>query len=218
MGERLNHQRPDCPCQIAAAGADRDRNTAPAHEPERHVSNHRAEAGGPADADQQAVGERELPVVGSLARGGEADPQQDGSERDRGDDAHSVGEPAHDRAAEHESQHHRGVGERRIRPINPEIGLDRRQHDGNRPHGDAADRAEQDRDGQAKIGIGAVYFARRNGADRSRSAHRHKRNPMPQRGEHVTAASKDEIGVTTRSVQNRTPMSLSDHPCLLEPF
>ena len=31
-------------------------------------------------------------------------------------------------------------------------------------------------------------------------------------------AEPARYGVTTRSVKNRTLMSLSDHPCLLEPF
>ncbi len=168
LGERLDDERPGCAGEIAAAGADRDSHAAPPLEPQGDIGDHRAETGGTPDADQQAMRERELPDFGGLARGGKAEPQHDRPDRDRQGDAEPVGKPAHGRAADDEPQHDRGIGQRGSFPVDPELRLDGRKHDGDRPQADAADRTEQHRREQANPRIGALGVAHRAGIGRPR--------------------------------------------------
>ena len=66
--EVLHDRRPDRAAEVVAARADRNRDAAPAIEPERRVGDQRREGGGAAEhADQQAVDQRELQQVGRHA-------------------------------------------------------------------------------------------------------------------------------------------------------
>lgn len=58
-------------------------------------------------------------------------------------------------AADREAEHREGRGQCG-RPINPELGLHRGQHDDDRPHADVPDRAERRRSGEPTPGAARV--------------------------------------------------------------
>ena len=82
---------------VVAAGDDGDRDPAPAHEPLRGIGDQRPEGGG-ADADEQAVREREQNER-SGKPGGHAEAERPPAEQGH-DHAAPIGEPPHQDAAE----------------------------------------------------------------------------------------------------------------------
>ena len=123
----LQERRPDRPGQIVAARDDRDRDAAAADEPERHVGDQRPEGRRAAEhADQQRLREHELPQGRGARRGDVADAEHERAKHGRHEDAEAVGEAAHQHAADG-ADHGRGVGQRGVGAVDPELGLDRGQ-------------------------------------------------------------------------------------------
>ena len=157
LDEMLQHRRPQRAREIVAGGADRDRDAAPAHEPMRGVGDERREGRGRAEkADQRALDERELPDRSGVGGADIAEAERHGADRARHRDAVAVGERAHGKAAEAEAEHRQRIGQRGLAAGDAEFGLHRRQHDDDRPHADAADRAGEKRQREPNPGIGRV--------------------------------------------------------------
>jgi len=72
------------------------------------------------------------------------------------DDAAAIDQPARHDAAGEEAQHVHGVGEGDVGAADAEIGLHRRQRDGQAPHADAADRAQGHAGGQPPPGVARI--------------------------------------------------------------
>ena len=119
------------PADVVAAGADRHRDAAPAHEPERGVGHQRRESGRAAEQpDQQAVREREADqMLAAMPARDEASAQAGGADQHRHHHAEAVGQPAHHDAADAEADHQQRVGQRGIGARDAELGLHRGQHD-----------------------------------------------------------------------------------------
>ena len=153
--EMLHDRRPDGARKIVAAGCNADRDATPLLEPVRHVGDDRTERRRRADADHH-MGGVEHPDVRRIAGADVADRKQHRAEDRREDDAVTIRKPAHDDAAEREADHRHRVGERGGVAQDAEVGLHRRQRDHVRPHADAADGAEHQRDEQAYPGVSGV--------------------------------------------------------------
>jgi hypothetical protein len=172
----LQERRPERPGQVIAARDDRDCDAAAPDEPERHVGDQRAERGRAAEhADQERLREHELPERGRAGRGDVADAEHERAKRSRHDDAEAVGKAAHQHAADREADHGRGIRQRGVGAVDPELGLDRGQGYDHRPQADAADRAERERGEQPPPGIRAV----RPGGARGGAGARSQRVPPP---------------------------------------
>src|SRR6476646_3822783 len=85
----------------------------------------------------------ELPDRGRQASAEIAEAQNTDAEPNGADDAVTVGDLAGNDAAEPKTQHRHGEGERGGATRGGELALHRRQRDHNRPHADAAERADQ---------------------------------------------------------------------------
>jgi len=68
----------------------------------------------------------------------------------------AIGETSEHDAAERKADHAQRVGQRRVGAQDAEVGLHRRQRHDIRPHADAADGAEHQRDAQADPGVSGV--------------------------------------------------------------
>ena len=162
----LDDRRPDRAGDVVAAGADRDRDAAPALEPERGVGDQRREARRAADqAEQDAVDDREGPDAAGQAGGDEADAEAGGADAERHDDAAPVGEAPHEDAADAEADHQQRVGQRRVGARDAELGLHARQDDGDDVHRAAADRHQHQGDGEAAPGVAGIDGVCLHGVD-----------------------------------------------------
>ncbi len=134
VDEMLQDGRPDRAGEVVAAGADPHRDAAIAREPMRDVGDQRPERSGAAEhADQQSLHGGELPEAGDVGAGDIAEAQHERPDENRNDDAAAVGEAAHEDAAEGETQHRRGIGQRGLAAIDAELELHRGQHHDGRP-------------------------------------------------------------------------------------
>ena len=145
LDEVLHDGRPDGSGDVAPTRDDRHLHAAMSGEPQRGVGDDRRERDGAGDADQQALGEGELPEACGLAGGEMADSPTDGPTDDRNEDAEAIGQASHQDAAEAEADHRHGVGQRGARARDAELRLDRRKRHDHGPHADTADRREQQR-------------------------------------------------------------------------
>ena len=154
---RLEDGRPDGAGEIIAARHDGDRNAPLPPEPERHIGHQRAEGdGAPEHADEQRLGQHELPIGAGKGGDEKSDGEHDGAEDERKPDAEAIGHPSHQHAADGKAHHGRGIGHRRAAAPDAELGLDGRQHDDRRPQADAADGAERQRGRQPPPGMAAI--------------------------------------------------------------
>ena len=127
LDEVLDDRRPDRAGDVVAAGADRDRDAAPAHEPERGVGDQRREASPscrPAPISTPWT-MREGPDAGREPGGDEADAEPGRADQQRHHDAAPVGEPPHQHAADAEADHQQRVGQRGVGARDAELGLHR---------------------------------------------------------------------------------------------
>ena len=93
---------------------------------------------------------------GAQARGDEAEAERRSTPIERRDDAEAVGQAADHHGADPEADHRQRIGQRRIRAADGKIGLHHGQCHDVGPQADAADRAEQHRNGKAQPGIGGL--------------------------------------------------------------
>src|SRR5215813_4584845 len=151
----LNERGPQRAGEIVAAGGDRDRDAAPAHEPVRDVAHQRPERRRAAEAEE-GVGGRELPDVCREPGQHVAAAEHERAAGGRGGDAAAVGEPAHHHAPEAEADHGERERQRCFAARDAEARLHRRQRHHERPHADAADRANDERDREPQPGVGRL--------------------------------------------------------------
>jgi hypothetical protein len=124
----------------------------------RKVGDQRCKGSGAPETDQ-AVHERQLPNVLAKCGGDIGEAEQERAEDEGADDAVAVHQSADGNGAGGKPQHANGIGERGVGPGNPEIGRNDRQLHHERPHADAAERAEQHGNEQPKPGIGGLHPA-----------------------------------------------------------
>ena len=167
--EILDDRRPDRAAHVVAGGTDGNGDAAPPREPVRDVGDQRRESGGRAEADEN-MHQRELPRVGAQRGPQIAAAEAERAEHQRPDDAEAVGHAADDDAAQRETDHGKRIGQRGIGPGDVELRLDGRQRDDDRPHADAADRADHDGGGEPEPrlrglhgGAACAYGLCRNG-------------------------------------------------------
>ena len=155
--EMLDDRRPDRAGDIVAAGADRDGDAAPALEPKRGVGDQRRKARRAADqAEQHAVNQGEGPDAARQAGGDEAEAEAGGADQERHGDAAPVGEAPHEDAADAEADHQQRVRQRRVGASDAELGLNARQDHSDDVHRAAANRHQQQCDGEANPGVARV--------------------------------------------------------------
>ena len=137
--EVLHHRWPDRAGEIIARRRDRDGNAAPLHKPVRCVGHQRTEACRAADADQQAMRQRDLPDAGGNADQQIAGGQHDRAQRDRHRDTEAVDEFAHEHAAAGKADHAQREGQGGFATADAEVVLNRGQRDHVGPHAGAAE-------------------------------------------------------------------------------
>ena len=152
--EVLDDRRPHRAGEVVARCRDRDRDAAPPREPLRHIGKERPERRRGADADQDAVDERELPDARRVGGAEKAEREHQRAADNRHHNAEAVGELAVEHAADRKADHRQRIGQRRVGARHAEFRLHGRQRDHERPHADAADRAEHERNGEAQPGVG----------------------------------------------------------------
>ena len=158
LDEVLHDRRPDRAGDVVAAGADRDGDAAPAHEPERGVGDQRREASPScragraaapcARAKVQMLPDRPAATKPSAEPGG-ADQQRHSTP------TRSASRPISD-AADAEADHQQRVGQRGIGAGDAELGLHRSAARPRRRTCAAADRHQQQGDGEAGPGVARV--------------------------------------------------------------
>ena len=164
---RLEDRGPDGAGEIIAARHDGDRDAPLTAEPERDVGDQRAEGdGAPEHADEERLGQDELPIGAGNGGDKKSDGEHDRAEDERKPDAEAIGHASHQHAADGKAHHGRGIGKRGPAPPDAELGLDGRQDDDRRPQADAADGAERQRGPQPPPGMAAVGRERRPRQDR----------------------------------------------------
>ena len=141
----IKHRRPDRAADIIAAGRDGHRQAAIAVEPVRGLRHQRRERRRGPEADQE-MNQNELPQRGRKPAADVGQRQDRGAEPDRHDDPEAIGDLAGRDTAETKAEHQEGKGQRDIAAGRAEFGLDHRKHDHHRPHADAADRADHQRE------------------------------------------------------------------------
>ena len=139
----IDHRRPDRAADIIAAGGDGDGDAAPALEPVRGLGHQRPECRRRAGPDGE-MHQNELPHAGRTTRADIAERHQANAHPDRGDDAKTVGQFSGHDAAETETNHPKGEGQRGRAPGRGKFALHHRQRHHHRPHADAADRSDQE--------------------------------------------------------------------------
>ncbi len=142
----LDDRRPDRAREVVAACENGDGEAAPAHEPQRRVGEQRRERRRAARADQQALREREPGERRRRAGGDEAEREQPRAEHHRQHDAVAVGQAAHRDARQPERDHRQRVRQRCGGARDAEFRLHGGQRDDHRPHADATDRRQRQRD------------------------------------------------------------------------
>jgi hypothetical protein len=184
LDEVLHDRWPYGAGEVVAAGANRHRNAAPAHEPQRRVGDQRREGGRAAkQADQQAVGNREQPDVAGQAGRTVAEAEPGGADQDRHRDAMAVGEPAHQDAAEAKADQHPRVRHRGVGARHAELGLHRRQHHRDHVHAAGADSHQRQRHCEAHDGVARIGLRRHwQTAAVPEKARRRYRTTAPRRG------------------------------------
>ncbi len=151
----IHQRRPDRAADIIAAGDDGHGKAAIAFEPVRGLGHQRAESGRSPQPDQK-MHRDELPQRAGKAGGHIGRTQENDAERYRRHDAEAIGDLAGGDAAEPETEHGERKGQRHRAARRPEFGLDRGEHDHDRPHADAADRADHKRQREPHPGLGRV--------------------------------------------------------------
>jgi hypothetical protein len=155
VDEVLHHRRPHRAGQVVAAHADGHRDAPAAGEPQRGVGHQRREGGGDAEqADQQSVGQCELPQAARSTRGRKSQPQAGSADQRYHHHAEAVGQPPHEDAADAKADQRQGVGKRGIGAHRAEIALHGRQHHRRTVHADATDGHQRQRHHQARPGVG----------------------------------------------------------------
>ena len=152
--EMLHHGRPERAGDIVAGGADRHRDAAAPVEPVRHVGQQRHERGRASEqSDQQAIGQGELPERRGEARGEVTQQQRNRAAQHRRHHAEPVRHAPQQHAAEREADHAERERQRRVAAGDAELHLRGRQRGDHRPHADAADAGQQQRNREAEPGI-----------------------------------------------------------------
>ena len=156
--DQLDDRRPQGARDIVARSRDGDGDAAALLEPVRDVGDQRREGGGCAEADQR-LGGGEQDQRRRQRREDKSEGQPEGAQ-DRSDDhATPVHDPSDNDATREESHHVHGVGERDVGATDAEIGLHSRDRHGQRPHADAADRAQGHAGGQPPPGVARIDTA-----------------------------------------------------------
>ncbi len=158
LDEVLHDRRPDRAGQVVAAGADRHRDAAPAHEPQRRVGHQRREGRRRSRAGRCttpcAIANSQTLLASAAAD--EAQTQARSADQHRPHHAVAVGQPPHQHAADAEADHQQRVGQRGIGARDAELGLHRRQHHRHHVHAGRADGHQRQRGGQARPGVAGV--------------------------------------------------------------
>ena len=170
--EMLDDRRPKRAREVIAGRDERDRDAAPALEPERDVGHERPEARRAAEADEAALRERESDEVRREAGQDEARPEEDRAQSGDPRDAESVGRPPHHHASDPDGDHQARIGKRRGAPVGAKLGLHRRQDDDNGPHAGAADGGHRQGDREPHPGGAAIRREGGRAADARRCTSR----------------------------------------------
>ncbi len=86
----------------------------------------------------------------------EADAETKAADEQRQGHADPIGHAPEAKRSEGEAEHGQGVGGGGGRAVDGEFELHLRQHDNHRPHARARERSNQQRQGEARVSIGAI--------------------------------------------------------------
>lgn len=167
----LYQRWPDRAGQVVAARAHRHGDAAAPMPPQRRIGQQRGERGCAAQHAHGRVRQAEGPQVARQAGRHVATQHSQGTEREHGRQAMTVGHPAGPQPSQPQADHHQRVGQRRTAAARAELSLHDRQHHGQHVHAAVAQHDEDERHEQAAQRLGRVDERRVRGQGRHMPRH-----------------------------------------------